>query len=135
MLTEEEKTPAIFPAKDAATLRRSPPPGRPPGTLSISELRERITADVSRTMREEYDRRREHLRTELMQEVRAAKSLGIAALLVNVASIAAVVASARGRLGLMAGFAVASIEFLVVSVVWAIARRGRAPSLSLIRLP
>jgi hypothetical protein len=142
MLTEEEKTPTLEPAHELASvatpvpgIRRSPPPGRPPGTLSLTELRERIAADVSRMTMAEHERQRAELRAELMNEARAATSFGIAALVVNAVTIFAMVGLVRGKLGWLAGVGVGALEVLVLGVVWALVRRGRLLSLSLIRLP
>jgi hypothetical protein len=142
MLTEEEKTPTIQPAHvlasvatPASVIRRSPPPGRPPGTLSLAELRERIAADVSRMTMAEHERQRIALRAELMNEARAARSFGIAALVVNAITIFAIVGLVRGKLGWLSGVGVGAAEALVLGAVWALVRRGRPSSFSLIRLP
>jgi hypothetical protein len=142
MLTEEDKTPTLQPARDLASVatpapvpRRSPPPGRPPGTLSLAELRERIAEDVSRMTMAEHERQSAALRAELMNEARAATSFGIAALVVNALTIFAIVALVRGRLGWLSGVGVGALEALVLGAVWALVRRGRLPSFNLIRLP
>jgi uncharacterized membrane protein YkgB len=83
----------------------------------------------------EHERQNAALRAELMQEAKTATSLSVVSVVLNVVAIIAIVGLARGKLGLLTGLVVAAAEFLVVSVVWTVARGGRPHSFSLIRLP
>ena len=63
-------------------------------------------------------------RARLSREVRRAARVGLAAVLLHALTIVALVALARGRLGLLAGFAVAGLEFLVARAVGAVGVRA-----------
>ena len=140
MIPEDEKTPAILPheAEIQATMRastpplprRGPPPGRPAGALSISELveriTERVTAQVTRDAhaRAEADleRARRELHAEVAAEVRTATWLGVAAVALNIVAFA-VLAVAHAFPGRVLGVALGGLTIVLVAFVASIRSR------------
>jgi hypothetical protein len=133
MLSDEEKTPPLLAVdldllkSTAATpiARKTPPAGRPPGALSISELVEKITEEVRRGTADELDRKQRELRAELGAEIRSAASLGIAALVMNAVAILAVLGFAHALPGRGVGAALVGLTIVFVAAVTFGSRRGR----------
>jgi hypothetical protein len=96
MILEDEKTPPVVTldaiASHAAALgiRRRPPPGRPAGALSISEIVDKVTREARDRADAELERVQQRLCTELRDEVKTATVLGSAAIALNALTIFAV---------------------------------------------
>src|SRR6266849_3196891 len=121
---EEVKTPAIvvqtpppLPASDGATPspRRLPPSGRPPGAISVAELRERITTDITRATMVELERTRAALRAQLAAEARWGLILGFASLALNVVAVLVIVVVARATHGWLADVTVAALAVVAIA--------------------
>ena len=137
MLPDDEKTPSLIVNPDmidaglkspAPTLapRKTPPAGRPPGALSVSEMVEKITEEVRRGTADEIERKQRELRDELGAEIRSAASLGIGALVMNAVVILAVLGFAHALPGRGVGVALVALTAVFVGAVTVGARRGRA---------
>ncbi|HEY2731284.1 MAG TPA: hypothetical protein VGK52_15180 [Polyangia bacterium] len=133
MLSDDEQTPPLI-AVDLDLLkstaptpvaRKTPPAGRPPGALSISELVEKITEEVRRGTADELDRKQRELRAELGADIRSATSLGIAALVMNAVSILAILGFAHALPGRGVGAALVGLTVVFVAAVTIGSRRGR----------
>jgi hypothetical protein len=143
MLSEDEKTPSLIivhastigadrvdagVVKTAALTpapRKTPPAGRPPGALSISEMVEKITEEVTRGAADELDRKHRELRAELGAEIRSAASLSIAALVMNAVVILAVLGVAHALPGRGVGVALIALTAVFVGAITVGSRRGR----------
>lgn len=133
MLSDDEKTPPLIAVdvdlfKSTAPtclVRKTPPAGRPPGALSVSELVEKITEEVRRGTADELDRKQRELRAELGAEIRSAASLGIAALVMNAVAILAVLGFAHALPGRGVGAALVGLAVVFVAAVTIGSRRGR----------
>jgi hypothetical protein len=146
MLSEDEKTPSliIVHAVQASTIgadsvdagvvkaaaltpvpRKTPPAGRPPGALSISEMVEKITEEVTRGTADELDRKHRELRAELGAEIRSTASLSIAALVMNAVVILAVLGFAHALPGRGVGVALIALTAVFVGAITVGSRRGR----------
>jgi hypothetical protein len=119
-------TPVLTP-RPTLTLKK-PPFGRPPGSLTITELVERVTSDVRRATLAELEHRQAELRAEIGAEIKAATSLGLAALVVNTLAIVTVLvalAFSHGLLTLGSALALAAIAAGAAAVL-KLARRPPA---------
>jgi hypothetical protein len=123
MMTDEEKTPAVVTldsiTSQAAALgiRRRPPPGRPPGALSLSEIVDKVTREAREHADAELERVQQRLRTELMDEVRTATGLGIAAIALNAVVVFVVLAITHVLSGRVLGVVLAALIIFFVAFV------------------
>jgi VIT1/CCC1 family predicted Fe2+/Mn2+ transporter len=123
MMSDEEKTPAVVTldaiASQAAALgiRRRPPPGRPPGALSISEIVERVTREARERADAELERVQQRLCAELREEVRTATGLGIAAIALNAVVVFVVLAVTHVLSGRVLAVVLAALVIFFVAFV------------------
>jgi hypothetical protein len=124
MISDEEKTPAVVTLDAIATqatalgIRRRPPPGRPAGALSISEIVEKVTREARERSDAELERVQQRLNAELRDEVRTATALGIAAIALNAVVVFVVLAVTHILSGrLLAVVLTALIIFFVAFVM------------------
>lgn len=123
MISDEEKTPAVVTldsiASQAAALgiRRRPPPGRPLGALSISEIVDKVTREARERADAELQRMEQRLCAELRDEVRTATGLGIAAIALNALAVFAIVAVTHVLSGRVLGVVLATLVVFFVAFV------------------
>jgi hypothetical protein len=123
MLSEDEQTPAVVTldsiASHAAALgiRRRPPPGRPPGALSISEIVDKVTREARERADAELERVQQRLCAELRDEVRTATGLGVAAIALNALAVFAIVAVTHVLSGRVLGVVLATLIVFFVAFV------------------
>jgi hypothetical protein len=116
MLSDDDETPAVipFPVQNGRTpaplptprplvtpppvvtprpalMLKKPPFARPAGSLTISELVERVTNDVQRATTGALEQRHAELRAEVGAEIKTATSFGLAAVIMNALAIVTVV--------------------------------------------
>jgi hypothetical protein len=120
---EEEKTPAVVTldsiASQAAALgiRRRPPPGRPAGALSISEIVDKVTREARARADAELEQVQQRLCAELRDEVRTATGLGVAAIALNAVVVFVVLAVTHVLSGRVLGVVLAALIIFFVAFV------------------
>jgi hypothetical protein len=123
MIPDEEKTPAVVTLDSIAShaaavgIRRRPPPGRPLGALSISEIVDKVTREARARADVELQRVEQRLCAELRDEVRTATGLGIAAIALNALAVFAIVAVTHVLSGRVLGIVLATLIVFFVSFV------------------
>ena len=129
MIAKDEKTPAVvrldlpsLAPPERGTSR--PPPGRPPASVTIAEMRARITADVRQVALGELDRRTSELQDRLTSQVRTASTVALAALALTIAALALLVISRLVRESRL-GFAIVAAAALAIGAAITGSRRGR----------
>ena len=132
MIADEDKTPPIVTfASDVLKAthntpmpHRTPPPGRPPGALTISEMIDKITKEVSQRARDEIARANAELRAEMTAASRTAVGIAILALAMNALVVVAVVAFARRTPGVLVGFTLGSLAVFATGLIAGARRAG-----------
>jgi hypothetical protein len=132
MLGEEEKT-LIAPAPSAEGLARmrhkTPPPGRPPGSVTIAEMIERITVEVKTEVTEgsraDLEAEIAKLRADLRGQVKVSTNFVVGGLALNAVAIVAMFAFSRWWPGLVVGVAIAGLGGCVVGIARASTRPDR----------
>jgi hypothetical protein len=141
MLSDEDKTPPLVmlaadverpplvtiapgaerPRPPLLAPHKTPPPGRPPGALAISELVEKVTKDVSAQARTEIalavtklERENATLRAEVTAQMRVAMGLAIIALGMNAIGAIAVVAFTHHSVGAMVALVLAGLGMFAI---------------------
>jgi hypothetical protein len=124
--------PVITPRRTPVPLK-APPPGRPPGSLSISELVDRVAREVNENARVELVRANRELRRALAAQIRLATTLGLAALGLN--ALAFVAALARPGRGWIAGLGLAAVTVFFVGFASTGVRLARRRTAALLAHP
>jgi hypothetical protein len=133
MIPETEKTPPIVTfdpgvgrsPRFTPLPRKTPPPGRPSGAVSITEMTEAITLEVSRRVAVEIDRGERALRAELTAEIKTAIALAIVALAMNALLGVMILAVARMLPGRVVGGALAALTVFALGVAMSFMRQRR----------
>jgi hypothetical protein len=133
MIPDTEKTPPIVTFDPGVSRsprftplpRKTPPPGRPSGAFSITEMTEAITLEVGRRVAVEIDRRERALRAELTAEIKTAMGLAIAALAMNALVGVMVLAVARMLPGRVIAVALAGLTVFALGVLMSVLRQRR----------
>jgi hypothetical protein len=133
MIPDIEKTPPIVTFDPGVSRsprftplpRKTPPPGRPSGAFSITEMTEAITLEVSRRVAVEIDRGERALRAELTAEIKTVTALAITSLAMNALLGLLVLAFARMLPGRVVGVALAGLTIFTIGVATSLKRQRR----------
>jgi hypothetical protein len=123
MMTDEEETPSIVTVEGIASqaaalgIRRRPPPGRPPGALSISEIVDKVTREARARADADLERIEARLCAELRDEVKTATGLGVAAIALNALAVLAIVAVTHVLSGRVLGVVLGTLTVFFVAFV------------------